>query len=91
MSWFVKKTRSNNQSGTTKSSDNNDNNNYNNNSSNNNCFNRNHKWPLKECWIVSAYWFRYIIFTLSLTVFELFVFLMGSGRLFDKEGPMNVW
>lgn len=62
-SWFVKKTTSNNQSGTTKSSDNNDNNNNYNNSSNDNCFNRNHKWPLKEYWIVSAYWFRYIIFT----------------------------
>ena len=38
--------------------------------------------------IVSVYWFRQGLFTLCLKVFKLFVFLMVSGRLFDKEGPM---
>ena len=37
--------------------------------------------------IVSVYWFKQRFFTLCLKVFKLFVFLMGSGRLLQKEGP----
>ena len=39
--------------------------------------------------IVSVYWSRQSFCTLCLKVFKLFVYLMGLGRLFHKEGPMH--